>query len=149
VAAKLLDTTKAALFAGVEQCRPGNRLGDISAAVQARVEADGFAVIRALVGHGVGREMHEDPQIPNYGRPGTGDLLEEGMVFAIEPMVNVGDWGIRMGSDGWSVYSQDGSLAAHFEHTVAITADGPKICTPWHLDEAQRDKQSMPVAQGA
>ena len=138
VATRLLESTKAALFEGVEQCRPGNRLGDVSAAIQARVEQDGFAVIRALVGHGVGREMHEDPQIPNYGRPGTGDLLEEGMVFAIEPMVNVGDWGIRMGSDGWSVYSQDGSLAAHFEHTVAITAEGPRICTPWHQEEARR-----------
>ena len=138
VATKLLDVTRSALFDAVEVCRPGNRLGDIGHAVQTRVEAEGFSVIRALVGHGVGREMHEDPQIPNYGEPGTGDLLEEGMVLAIEPMVNVGDLGIRMGSDGWSVYSQDGSLAAHFEHTVAITAEGPRICTPWHLEEARR-----------
>ncbi|HWH43902.1 MAG TPA: type I methionyl aminopeptidase [Thermoleophilaceae bacterium] len=135
VARKLLDTTRAALFAAVEQCVAGNRLGDISSAVQHRVEADGFAVIRSLVGHGVGRDMHEDPQIPNYGKPNTGPRLEPGMVFAIEPMVNAGDHPIRMGSDNWSVYSQDGSLAAHFEHTVAITPEGPRILTPWHLEE--------------
>ena len=132
VAKKLLHTTREALFAGVEQCRPGNRLGDVSHAVQQRVEADGFAVIRSLVGHGIGRDMHEDPQIPNFGEPGTGPELEEGMVLAIEPMVNVGTHHVRMGSDNWAVYSQDGSLAAHFEHTVAITGDGPRILTPWH-----------------
>ena len=132
VARRLLATTRAALFDAVEQCRPGNRLGDVSSAVQTRVEADGFAVIRSLVGHGVGRDMHEDPQIPNYGEPGTGPELEEGMALAIEPMVNVGSHHIRMGSDNWAVYSEDGSLAAHFEHTVAITADGPRILTPWH-----------------
>ena len=134
----LLDTTRAALFDAVEQCRSGNRLGDVSHAVQTRVEAAGFSVIRALVGHGIGRDMHEDPQIPNYGRPGTGPDLEPGMVLAIEPMVNVGSHGIKMGSDNWSVYSQDGSLAAHFEHTVAITEQGPRILTPWHLDEQRR-----------
>jgi methionyl aminopeptidase len=132
VARRLLATTRAALFDAVEQCRPGNRLGDVSSAVQARVEAEGFGVIRSLVGHGVGRDMHEDPQIPNYGEPGTGPELEEGMALAIEPMVNVGSHHIRMGSDNWAVYSEDGSLAAHFEHTVAITADGPRILTPWH-----------------
>ena len=132
VATKLLTTTRASLFEAVEQCRPGNRLGDVSAAVQARVEADGFAVIRSLVGHGIGRDMHEDPQIPNYGEPGTGPELEEGMVLAIEPMVNVGTHHVRMGSDNWAVYSEDGSLAAHFEHTVAVTAHGPRILTPWH-----------------
>jgi methionyl aminopeptidase len=95
-------------------------------------------VIRSLVGHGIGREMHEDPQIPNFGKPGTGPELEEGMVFAVEPMVNAGNHPIRMASDNWSVYSQDGSLAAHFEHTVGITADGPRILTPWHLEEARR-----------
>ena len=103
--------------------------------IQARVEADGFSVIRSLVGHGVGRDMHEDPQIPNFGRPGTGPELEEGMVLAIEPMVNAGGHEVRMGDDGWAVYSEDGSLAAHFEHTVAVTADGPRILTPWHLSE--------------
>ena len=89
-------------------------------------------MIRSLVGHGIGRDMHEDPQIPNFGDPGTGPELEEGMVLAIEPMVNAGGHHVRMGSDNWAVYSQDGSLAAHFEHTVAITADGPRILTPWH-----------------
>ena len=90
------------------------------------------AVIRSLVGHGIGRDMHEDPQIPNFGDPGTGPELEEGMCLAIEPMVNAGTHHVRMGSDNWAVYSQDGSLAAHFEHTVAMTADGPRILTPWH-----------------
>jgi methionyl aminopeptidase len=137
IARRLLATTRAALFDAVEQCVPGNRLGDVSHAVQARVEADDLAVIRSLVGHGIGRAMHEDPQIPNYGEPGTGPELEEGMVLAIEPMVNVGSHHVRMGSDNWAVYSEDGSLAAHFEHTVAITGDGPRILTPWHLSEAE------------
>jgi methionyl aminopeptidase len=138
VAKRLLATTKGALFEAVEQCRAGNRLGDVSAAVQRHVEADGFAVIRALVGHGIGRDMHEEPQIPNFGESGTGPLLAEGMVLAVEPMVNAGSAPIRVADDNWSVYSADGSLAAHFEHTVAITADGPRILTPWHVDEAQR-----------
>jgi methionyl aminopeptidase len=138
VARRLLETTKAALFDAVEQCRPGNRLGDVSHAVQRRVEQDGFAVVRSLVGHGIGRDMHEDPQIPNFGDPGTSVELLPGMVLAVEPMVNVGDHAIRMGSDNWSVYSQDGSLAAHFEHSVAITEEGPRILTPWHLEEARR-----------
>jgi methionyl aminopeptidase len=138
VAKRLLATTRAALFDAVEQCRPGNRLGDLGHAVQQRVESDDFSVVRALVGHGIGRDMHEDPQIPNYGEPGTGEKLEEGMVLAVEPMVNVGNHPIRVASDNWSVYSQDGSLAAHFEHTVAITAEGPRILTPWHLEEAAR-----------
>jgi methionyl aminopeptidase len=136
VARKLLHTTEASLFAAVEQCRPGNRLGDVSHAVQQVVEADGFSVVRSLVGHGVGRSMHEDPQIPNYGAPGRGPLLEEGMVFAVEPMVTVGRHAVRMGEDHWAIFAQDGSLAAHFEFTVAITADGPRILTPWH--EAKR-----------
>ena len=132
IAKRLLATTRASLFDAVEQCRAGNRLGDVSHAVQRRVENDGFAVIRSLVGHGIGRDMHEDPQIPNFGEAGTGPELEDGMVLAIEPMVNVGTHHVRMGSDNWAVYSQDGSLAAHFEHTVAITNDGPRILTPWH-----------------
>jgi len=144
VAQRLLTTTRDALFDGVEQCRAGNRLGDVSYAIQQRVEAEGFAVIRALVGHGIGRDMHEDPQIPNFGQPGTGPLLGEGMVLAIEPMVNVGTPPIKVGDDNWSVYSQDGSLAAHFEHTVAITADGPRIMTPWHLEEDE--KKGAPAA---
>ena len=135
VARRLLDTTEASLFEAVEQCRTGNHLGDVSAAVQRRVESDGMAVVRSLVGHGIGRSMHEEPQVPNFGQPGTGPELTEGMVLAIEPMVTAGGHEIRMDSDGWSVYSQDGSLAAHFEHTVAVTAQGGRILTPWHLEE--------------
>jgi methionyl aminopeptidase len=131
-ARRLLATTKSALLDGAEHVRPGNHLGDVSAAIQRRVELDGFSIIRSLVGHGIGRDMHEDPQIPNFGEPGQGPLLEEGMVFAIEPMVNAGGPLVRVGDDGWAVYSQDGSLAAHFEFTVAATADGPRILTPWH-----------------
>jgi methionyl aminopeptidase len=138
IATRLMQTTREALFAAVEEVRPGNHLGDVSAAVQGKVEGDGFAVVRSLVGHGVGREMHEDPQIPNHGEPGTGPELEEGMVLAIEPMTTAGEDGIRVGSDNWSVYSSDGSLACHFEHTVAVTAEGPRILTPWHLEEARR-----------
>jgi methionyl aminopeptidase len=134
-ARKLLDVTKQALFAGVEQMQPGNRLGDVSAAIQRAVEIEGLSIIRTLVGHGIGREMHEDPQVPNFGTPGKGPLLEEGTVLAIEPMVNAGGPLVRMGDDGWAVYSDDGSLAAHFEFTVAVTADGPRILTPWHEDD--------------
>jgi methionyl aminopeptidase len=138
IATRLMQTTRESLFEAVDHVRPGNHLGDVSAAVQRKVEADGFAVVRSLVGHGVGREMHEDPQIPNHGEPGTGPELEEGMVLAIEPMTTAGEDGIRVGSDNWSVYSADGSLASHFEHTVAVTADGPRILTPWHLEEVRR-----------
>jgi methionyl aminopeptidase len=129
---KLLATTRASLFEGIEQLRPGNRLGDVSNAIQRRIEADGMHVIRSLVGHGVGRAMHEDPQIPNFGEPGRGPELEEGMVLAIEPMVNLGTAEIKMGDDGWAVYSKDDSPAAHFEFTTAVTADGPRVLTPWH-----------------
>jgi methionyl aminopeptidase len=132
---KLLDVTKAALFAGAEQMRPGNHLGDVSAAIQRSVEAEGLSIIRTLVGHGIGREMHEEPQVPNFGEPGKGPELEEGTVLAIEPMVNAGGAQVRMGDDGWAVYSEDDSLAAHFEFTVAVTAEGPRILTPWHEDE--------------
>jgi methionyl aminopeptidase len=134
-ARNLLDVTKAALFAGAEQMQPGNHLGDVSAAIQRAVEIEGLSVIRTLVGHGIGRDMHEDPQVPNFGEPGRGPELEEGTVLAIEPMVNAGGALVRMGDDGWAVYSQDGSLAAHFEFTIAVTADGPRILTPWHEDE--------------
>ena len=132
IARKLMRATEEALFDAVQQCRAGKRLGDVSAAVQRRVESAGFSVVRTLVGHGIGRSMHEDPQIPNYGTPGTGIRLEEGMVFAIEPMVTAGRHGVRVGDDQWAIYSEDGSLAAHFEFTVAITAEGPRILTPWH-----------------
>ncbi len=132
IAHKLLSVTEEALFRAVEQCRPGNRLGDVSHAVQRHVEAAGLSIVRTLVGHGIGREMHEDPQIPNYGTPGTGPRLEEGMVLAVEPMVTAGRHTVRVGEDHWAIYSQDGSLAAHFEFTIAITAAGPRILTPWH-----------------
>ena len=132
IARKLLTVTEEALFAGVEQCRSGNRLGDVSHAVQERVEGAGLSIVKTLVGHGIGRDMHEDPQIPNYGTPGTGVPLEDGMVLAVEPMVTAGRHGVRVGDDHWAIYSQDGSLAAHFEFTVAITAGGPRILTPWH-----------------
>ena len=130
----LLETTEAALHAGVAEVRPGNHLGDVSHAVQQRVEAEGLSIIRSLVGHGVGRDMHEDPQVPNYGEAGRGPELEPGMVIAIEPMVNAGGPEVRLGDDNWAVYSADDSLAAHFEFTVAVTEDGPRILTPWHLD---------------
>jgi len=132
VARKLLGVTERSLFAGVEQARPGNRLGDVSHAIQRTVESEGLSIVRSLVGHGIGRDMHEDPQIPNFGEPGRGPLLEEGMVLAIEPMTTAGRHAVRMGADGWAIFSQDGSLAAHFEFTVAITAEGPRILTPWH-----------------
>ena len=137
VAGKLLDTTKASLFDAVEQCRAGNRLGDVSHAVQARVEADGLSVVRSLVGHGIGRDMHEEPQIPNHGRPGKGLLLEPGMVLAVEPMTTAGRHMVRMGDDGWAIYAQDGSLTAHFEFTIAVTESGPRILTPWHESAAR------------
>jgi methionyl aminopeptidase len=130
----LLGTTRDALFEGIAQAVPGNHLSDISHAIQTRVERDDLSIIRSLVGHGIGRDMHEDPQIPNFGDPGKGPTLEQGMVLAIEPMVNAGGPDIRMGSDGWAVYSADDSLTAHFEFTVAVTGDGPRILTPWHLE---------------
>lgn len=128
-AERLLETCQAALAAGVERCRPGSRLSDISHAVQAVTEAAGFSVVRSLVGHGVGRSMHEDPQIPNYGEPGRGPLLAEGMTFAIEPMINAGLPEIYVHDDEWSISTADGSLSAHFEHTVAVTAGGPRVLT--------------------
>jgi methionyl aminopeptidase len=137
-ARRLLEATQGALFAGADQARPGNHLGDVSAAVQRHVEDAGFSIIRSLVGHGVGRDMHEDPQIPNYGEPGRGPTLEAGMVLAIEPMVNAGRHLVRMGGDGWAIYSEDGSLAAHFEFTVAVSNEGPRILTPWHEEDGAR-----------
>jgi methionyl aminopeptidase len=134
-ARQLLEVTKSALFAGVEQMQPGNHLGDVSAAIQKTVEIEGLSIIRTLVGHGIGREMHEEPQVPNFGETGRGPLLEEGTVLAIEPMVNAGGPLVHSGDDGWAVYSDDGSLAAHFEFTVAVTSDGPRILTPWHESE--------------
>jgi methionyl aminopeptidase len=129
----LLDGTEASLHAGVAQCLPGKRIGDVSSAIQTVAEGAGLSVVRSLVGHGIGRSMHEDPQVPNYGRPNRGPLLEEGMVLAIEPMMTSGLAPVRVGGDGWAIFSQDGSPAAHFEFTVAITAQEPNILTPWHL----------------
>ncbi len=134
-AKRLLEVTSNSLLDGTEQMVPGNHLGDVSAAIQRSVESNGLSVIRTLVGHGIGREMHEEPQVPNFGEPGRGPLLEEGTVLAIEPMVNAGGPLVRMGDDGWSVFSEDGSLAAHFEFTVAVTPDGPRVLTPWHEAE--------------
>jgi len=142
----LLDGTRAALFAGVQQARPGNRVGDVSNAIQRVAEGAGLSVVRSLVGHGVGRSMHEDPQVPNYGRAGKGPRLEEGMVLAIEPMTTAGRPAVRMAGDGWAIFSQDDSPAAHFEFTVAVTADSPRILTPWHL--AERAQAKEPMAQG-
>ena len=128
-AQRLLDVCQEALAAGIEQARPGHRLSDISHAVQVVVEGAGFSVVRSLVGHGVGRSYHEDPQIPNYGPPGRGPLLQEGMTLAIEPMITAGRPEVYVHDDEWSISAVDESLAAHFEHTVAITAEGPKILT--------------------
>lgn len=125
----LLRTTQNALSAGIAQAVPGNRLGDIGYAVQATAEKDGFSVVRDLVGHGIGREPHEEPQVPNFGRPGKGLVLEAGMVLAIEPMVNAGVAGVRTLPDRWTVVTVDKKRSAHFEHTVAITDHGPRVLT--------------------
>jgi methionyl aminopeptidase len=129
-AQRLLDAAQAALAAGIEQARLGNRIGDVSSAVQQVVEGAGFSVVRSLVGHGVGRYYHEDPQVPNFGHPGRGPRLTEGMTIAIEPMITAGGPDVYLHDDGWSISTTDSSLAAHFEHTVAITDDGPRILTP-------------------
>ena len=126
---KLLRVTRESLEQGIEKIRPGNRLGDVSAAVQQWVEKNGFSVVREFVGHGIGTKMHEDPQLPNYGSAGQGARLQEGMVLAIEPMVNTGGPGVRILEDDWTAVTTDGSDSAHFEHTVAVTAKGPWILT--------------------
>ena len=128
-AERLLDSCRSALAAGIEQCRAGNHVSDISHAIQAVTEEHGFSVVRSLVGHGVGRAMHEEPQIPNYGEPGRGAALARGMTFAIEPMITAGGADVVVHDDGWSISTEDGSLSAHFEHTVAITEDEPRILT--------------------
>lgn len=129
VAEKLIDATKSSLFAGIEKAVPGNRLGDISAAIQSFVEARGFSVVRDFVGHGIGRNLHEDPQVPNYGCAGKGLKLKAGMVLAIEPMINEKSFEVKVLEDKWTVVTADGGLSAHFEHTVAITDKGPEILT--------------------
>jgi len=126
---KLMDVTEASLRKGIAQAVAGNRLYDISHAVQTHVEAAGFSVVRDFVGHGIGRQLHEDPQIPNYGSPHQGPLLEEGMAIAIEPMVNQGTWQVKVQGDGWTVVTADGKRSAHFENTIVITKNGPEILT--------------------
>jgi methionyl aminopeptidase len=128
-AQRLLEVCEASLYAGIEQARIGNRIGDIGAAVQHVTEDAGFSVVRSLVGHGVGRDMHEEPQIPNFGSPGRGPLLAEGMTLAIEPMITAGGAEVVLLDDRWSIVTEDGSLSAHFEHTVAVTEEGPRILT--------------------
>ena len=126
----LLDTGQNALAAGIAEAVDGNRVGDVSHAVQTVVERAGFSVVRSLVGHGVGRHYHEEPHIPNFGQPGRGPRLSEGMTIAIEPMITAGDSDVILMDDGWTISTADGSISAHFEHTVAITSDGPRILTP-------------------
>ncbi len=128
-AKKLVDTTYDSLLRGVEQMVPGKRLSDIGHAVQVRAEEEGYGVVRQFVGHGIGRQMHEPPQVPNYGRPGRGPRLRPGMVFAIEPMVNLGTEKVRVLKDEWTAVTADGEISAHFEHTVLITDDGPEVLT--------------------
>jgi len=128
-AERLLEVCQAALAAGIEQARAGNHVQDISAAVQRTTEAAGFSVVRSLVGHGIGRSMHEEPQVPNFGEPGQGPLLQPGMTLAIEPMINAGGPDVWMADDRWSISTDDGSLSAHFEHTVAVTDNGPLVLT--------------------
>lgn len=142
VARKLLEVTEGALFAGIRQMKPGNRVGDISAAIQQYVESRGFHVTREYTGHGVGRRMHEGPQVPNYGVPGRGLLLRPGLTIALEPMVLVGTWQTRVLADEWTVASADGSLTAHFEHTIAVTEDGPVILTLLGEDESGQKRAS-------
>jgi methionyl aminopeptidase len=128
-AATLLRVTEESLYKAIDCVRPGARISDIGHAVQHHVEAYGFSVVREFVGHGIGQRMHEEPQVPNYGRPGTGPVLREGWVIAIEPMINLGHEDVKVLSDGWTVITMDGQPSAHFEHTVAITQEGPQILT--------------------
>ncbi len=133
---ELLEVTRESLERAIAECRVSRRVGDISHAVQSYVEHHGFSVVRAFVGHGIGRELHEDPQVPNFGEPGRGPWLKPGMVLAIEPMVTMGSWEVRILEDHWTAVTEDGSLAAHFEHTVAVTEEGPEVLT--RLDGRER-----------
>jgi methionyl aminopeptidase len=126
---QLMDVTRESLDLAIQECRPGRRLSDVSHAVQSHVERHGFSVVRAFVGHGIGRALHEDPQVPNFGDPGRGPQLRAGMVLAIEPMVTMGSWEVKVLDDGWTAVTRDGSLAAHFEHTIAITESEPEVLT--------------------
>ena len=144
-AKELLRVTEEALFRGIDAVRPGARVSDIGAAVQQHVEASGFSVVREFVGHGIGAKLHEEPQIPNYGAPGRGPRLAEGMVLAIEPMVNVGKPAVKVLGDGWTAVTKDGSLSAHFEHTVVVTRSGCEILTLLERD-APRAKELLGAA---
>ena len=124
-----MDVTKEALYKGIEKARAGNRISDISNAIQDFAESNGYSVVRDFVGHGIGKSLHEEPQVPNFGAPGHGPRIREGMTFAIEPMVNEGSFEIAILEDGWTAVTKDGSLSAHFEHTVAVTEEGPVILT--------------------
>jgi len=128
-AEQLMQTTEGALKAGIAAAYPGARLGDISAAIQHYAESRGYSVVREYTGHGIGREMHEEPQIPNFGPPGQGPVLKKGMTLALEPMVNIGDWRTRLGDNHWTVFTSDGSLSAHFEHTIVVTDAEPEVLT--------------------
>lgn len=134
---RLLDVTRESLDLAIAQCRPGRRLSDVSHAVQKHVEAHGLSVVRAFVGHGIGRALHEEPQVPNFGEPGRGLQLRAGMVLAVEPMVTMGGWEVRVLDDGWTAVTEDGSLAAHFEHTIAVTEDAPEVLTSRSGQSAQ------------
>ena len=126
---ELLDITRKSLYVGIAEARPGRRVGDIGYAIETTVKPHGFGIVRQLVGHGIGRALHERPSVPNYGKPNTGDLLKPGMCLAIEPMITLGGWKTKLLKDAWTVVTCDGSIAAHFEHTVAITPTGPEILT--------------------
>ncbi len=132
-ARKLLKVTREALYIGIDQAKPKNRIGDISFVIQSYVEKHGFSVVREYVGHGIGRSLHEDPQVPNYGRRGVGPLLRQNMTIAIEPMVNIGTHEVKVKPNGWTVATEDGSLSAHFEHTIVIGPDGPEILSDWGI----------------
>jgi methionyl aminopeptidase len=137
-AAALLRSTRESLDQGIAAARVGNRLGDVSSAIQRVAESRGYSVVRDFVGHGIGRNMHEEPSVPNYGTAGTGLRLEAGLVIALEPMVNVGTWRVQVLKDGWTVVTQDNRLSAHFEHTVAVTEAGPEVLTRLSQGEGQR-----------
>jgi methionyl aminopeptidase len=146
-ARRLLEVTQECLMHGIAQMQSGKHVGDIGAAVQRHAESHGYGVVRELVGHGVGREMHEQPQVPNYGKPGAGPVLRPGLVLAVEPMITEGDRSVQILKDGWTVVTADGKLAAHFEHTIAVTEDGPKILTLRGFGEHPDTKRYVPDAE--
>ena len=143
----LLDVTRESLERAIKECHPGRRLSDVSHAVQQHVEGHGFGVVRQFVGHGIGRALHEEPQIPNFGEPGRGPQLKPGMVLAIEPMVTMGNWQVRVLDDGWTAVTVDGSLAAHFEHTIAVTEHGPEVLTGRHHKSAAGPRPDSATAR--